>query len=211
MKTKILSINIFILACLFIFACSKESPVEPVPDIFEVQGDNGFVGTLNGTDAFIALLIAEDETIVYLCNGDEDITEWFASAISDPTKLSLTNGAGAKVSGTFTGDSFDGEVTLPNGNKHVFSATTNTGGVTGIFRIHGDEAFEDEVVGGWVVNSIGEDRGSVRVGSKKLSVSFGTISDGTSNTLLIGQKSYPVGHWLLNRSVGSASIIAPNN
>ncbi len=202
---------IFLIVSLFVFSCSEKSPTEAEETIFDVQGESGFVGTVTGTNAFIAVLVADDEAIVYVCNGDdEDISEWFTGAIVDPTNFSLTNSDGAQISGKFDGSSFTGIVTFTNARTHSFTATPNSGSETkvGVFQVHGDMAIQDEVEAGWIVNAAGEERGSLRVkGKKKKAICFECISDGSSNTLLIGEKSYPVLRWFLRRS-GSFSVLS---
>ena len=199
---------------LFFLVLSCSSSTEPKETLFDIQGENGFVGTVNGTNAFIALLVADDESIVYVCNGDdEDIAEWFRGVIVDPTDISLTNSAGAQISGQYSGSSFAGNVTLRDSSTFSFTAIPNRGSETGIFRVYGDLAAQDEVVAGWIVNAANEERGSVRVqGKKKKPIRIGDIKDGTSNTVFVAEKSYPFFRFFLQRSsTGSFSIVAPNN
>ena len=68
---------ILLLISFLFFSCNENTPTEPEPTLFDIQGEQGFVGSVNGTNAFIALLIAETEGIVYVCNGEEEISEWF--------------------------------------------------------------------------------------------------------------------------------------
>jgi hypothetical protein len=191
-------------------ACSENTPTEPEPTVFEVQGESGFVGTVDGTNAFIALLIAKDEAIVYVCNGEEEISEWFSSSISDPTNISLTNSSGAKITGQFSERSFSGNVTLRNNNIQTFKASPNTGTETGVFRVHGELATQEEVDAGWILNSASEERGSFK--SKSLfqaTPKKPKIIDGTSNTLLFNGKSFSIERFFLIRS-GSFSVVEMN-
>ena len=194
-------------------SCSEDTPTEPEATVFEAQGESGFVGTVDGTNAFISILIAKDEAIVYVCNGEEEISEWFRGAITDPTNVSLTNSSGAKITGQFSGSSFSGDVTLRNTISHAFKAAPNTGTETGVFRVHGDLAAQDEVEAGWILNSSGDERGSLKLNSlfqvtpKK--PKFGDISDGTSNTIMFNSKSFPIERFFLIRS-GSFSYIEMN-
>ncbi len=201
---------------MIIISCNEDSPSEPEANLFEVQGENGFVGTVDGTNAFIALLIAKDEAIVYVCNGEEEIAEWFKGNISDPENISLTNSPGAQVTGKFEGSSLTGRIVLRNSSTHSFTASTNTGTETGVFRVYGDEATQEGIVAGWILNSSGEERGSFKFNSvfqttpKKPKIK--NINDGTSNTLLFNGKSFSFGRFLLQKSsAGTFSIIAPNN
>ena len=209
---KIKLILVLIISFMTI-SCSEDTPTEPEPTVFEVQGESGFVGTVDGTNAFIALLIAEDEAIVYVCNGEEEISEWFRGAVADPSNISLTNSAGAKITGQFSGSSFSGNVTLRNSISHTFNADPNTGTETGVFRVHGDLAAQDEIEAGWILNSSGDERGSLKLNSLFQATpkmpKFGDIIDGTSNTLLLNTKSFPIERFFLIRS-GSFSFVQMN-
>ncbi|MCA1760505.1 MAG: hypothetical protein LC658_12120, partial [Bacteroidales bacterium] len=110
MKTKFAFLAIVFFIALFA-GCEKEEMEET---FFDVQGENGFVGKVDGTNLFIGLLIAENEAIVYVCNGDELISEWFMESIDHPTDIQLTNSEGAKVSAKYEGREFSGQVNLRN-------------------------------------------------------------------------------------------------
>jgi len=84
---------------MIIISCSEETTTEPEPTFFDIQGENGFVGNVDGTDAFISILAGESKAVVYVCNGDEQLSEWFKGNIGDPENISLTNGDGAQVTG----------------------------------------------------------------------------------------------------------------
>ena len=117
------------------------------------------------------------------------------------------------MSGEFDRNSFIGSVVLRNANAHPFSATPITGIETGVFRVHGDQSIQDEVEVGWILNSSSEERGSFRLKSvfqktpKKPKI--GNINDGTSNTIMINSRSFPIERFFLIRS-GSFSIIIMN-
>ena len=204
------------IATIFMFSCGTDSPTkttDPEKVFFDIQGDNGFVGPVENTDAFIALLIAGDEGIVYVCNGDEEIAEWFRGAIDDPTNINLTNGANAQVSAQFNNDSYKGTVTLQDDRSLTFMAAPNLDKDSGIYRVYGEEAEKAEIVAGWILNSDGDQRGSLRIGNAfRKTVRIGNVSDGTSNTVVISERSFPVRSFRLQRSkADSVFIIAPNN
>lgn len=207
---------VLVFVSIVIISCSEDASTEPEANIFDVQGENGFVGTVDGTDAFIALLVANEEAIVYVCNGEEEISEWFKESIGDPENISLSNAAGASVTGKFEGSSFTGNVVLRNSNTHSFTASKNTGTETGVFRVYGDEAAQEGIEAGWILSSSGDERGSFKFNSvfqatpKKPKLA--TVTDGTSNTISFNSKSFTIGRFfLLRSSTGSFSIIAPNN
>ena len=167
MKIKIRFIKLFapLFFILITVACSDD-PTVPDEQLFDIQGENGFVGTVDGTDAFIALLIADEEAIVYVCNGEEEISEWFRGDIAVPENINLINGNGAQITGKFIGKTFTGTVILSDSSTHSFSATPNTGNETGIFQVYGDLAVQEGLVAGWILNTAEEERGSFRLNSE---------------------------------------------
>jgi hypothetical protein len=188
-------VSAILLTIIFIFSCNENSTTEPEQTFFDVQGPNGFAGTLNGTNAFVALLVDDNESIAYVCNGEEEISEWFRGAINDPNEIDLTNGAGAQISAKFSGNSFEGQVTLRNGKIYSLKATPNRTEGVGIFRVIGDEAKQDSVEAGWIVNSEGDQRGALLIRSIFQTtpvLNFDDITDGSSNTILIGETRFSV-------------------
>ena len=79
---------------LLAFSRGNKTHSEYEATIFDVQGVNGFVGTVNETNAFIAPLVAESEGTVYVCNGEEEIAEWFRGDLNDPQNVNLAHSAG---------------------------------------------------------------------------------------------------------------------
>jgi hypothetical protein len=214
-KMRKIKLLVIMFISIIIISCSEDSPTEPEQSVFEVQGESGFVGNVEGTNAFISLLIAQEEAIVYVCNGEEEISEWFKGNISDPENISLTNTDGAQVSGKFEGSSFSGSVVLRNSNTHSFTASKNTGAETGVFRVYGDEATQEGIWAGWIVNSSGDERGSFKFNSvfqttpKKPKFNFG---DGSVHFFTFNSKSFSFGRFLLQKSsTGTFSIVAPSN
>ena len=192
-------ISIIVALSLLLISCKEDNSTEPEQTVFDVQGKNGFVGKVNDTDAFIALLIRENEGIVYACNGDEEIYEWFRGSIDESTKINLNNNDGAQVSAEFTNDSFEGEIILRNGNMHSFTATPSNQDSSGIYHLTGDTAIQNEIEGGWIVNSEGEERGAFIISgvfqNTPRKPKLGGILDGTSNTIFIGQFSLSLFHF----------------
>ena len=63
----------------------------------------GFVGSVEGTDAFVSVVVADsdtgaDEVVVCVCGGEAEVREGFDGPVDDPTGFVLTNDAGAVVS-----------------------------------------------------------------------------------------------------------------
>lgn len=188
-----------IIICLFmlvvISACDNTSN-EPEVNFFDIQGENGFVGTVDGTDAFISILLGEERGIAYVCNGDEDIAEWFSGPVSDFKEVSFTNAKGAKITANFINNTFEGEVLLRDGRKFLFKAEVNSGIYGGIYRVLGEDAVQEEIEAGWIVKSEADQRGSFKFKTviqptRTLSKSkLKDISDGTSNTIAVGERSF---------------------
>lgn len=187
-KMNVVKIVAPIFIVLVAIACGEDESPEPKETLLEVQGESGFVGTVDGTDAFIALLFTNDEAIVYVCSGEEEISEWFKGNISDPENFSLTNSSGAQVDGKFDGSFFKGSVFLSDNSNHSFTAGTNIGYETGIFQVYGDLATQEGIVAGWILNANNEERGSFRFNS----VFQATPKKPNSNTILFKNNSFSI-------------------
>lgn len=156
---------LIVMVSLIAFSCSEKSPSEPEAKIFDVQGENGFVGTVEESDAFICIVAGENKVVAYVCNGDEHISEWFNGAVNDPTAINLNNDKNARLSARFENESFEGEVTLSSGVTHTFRATPATTPEAGIYRVMDDAAAAEHIEAGWIVASNGEERGALLVRS----------------------------------------------
>ena len=80
-------------------------------------GENGFAGTVDGTDAIVSILLGSEEGIVYVCNGDEDISEWYYGPVPNLNDISFTNPQGARITASLIGNSFKGKITLRDGRE----------------------------------------------------------------------------------------------
>ena len=179
----------FLLFVLFISSCSKNISSESQPTFFDIQGENGFVGEVVGTNAFVAILAGESEAVAYVCNGDEQISEWFKGAIGEPTRFTLINNDGAKILANFADGSFSGDVTLSNGTAHAFTATPESADNAGIYRVMGEEATADKIDAGWIRDYDGKEKGSLRVDSQSQQTPALPESD-----VVVQKKSYSVFH-----------------
>lgn len=194
-KTKATLVSLFIL--LVFYSCEKTS-IEQETTFFEIQGENGFVGNLDGTNAFISILLGEEEGIVYICNGGEGISEWFIGQISDTRKIHFTNTKGAKITASLINNSFEGETTMIDGSSYPFKATVNTGIYGGIYKVIDEKAKQAGIEATWVVKSEEDQRGSITFQSHQLPTitllkkNFDDINDGTSNTISIKGTSFSV-------------------
>ncbi|MDH5671476.1 MAG: DUF4150 domain-containing protein [Myxococcales bacterium] len=120
----------------------------------------GFVGQVAGSEAFIAIVTGETEAAAYVCNGEEQIFEWFEGALDAPGAIQLSNAAGGELSATRLGDGFEGEVTLSAGTRHSFTSEV-ADSAAGLFRVLGAEAEADGIKAGWIVDNDGDERGAL--------------------------------------------------
>ncbi len=189
------TIFVFLFALSVFYSCEKTSD-EQETTFFDLQGENGFVGTVEGTNAFVSILLGEEEGIAYVCNGDEDISEWFSGPVSDVKDIRFTNSKGAKITAILTGNSFNGELVLSDGRNFSFNAGVNNEVNGGIYKVIDEKAVAAEIKAGWIVRSEEDQRGSITFQSRQLpnitlsKINFGDISDGTSNTLSIKGTSF---------------------
>ena len=184
------NIIFFIASLLFLLiSCKEDNSTEPEKSIFDIQGTNGFIGKVNGTDAFIVVMLFPAETIAYICNGEENIHGWFWQLSDEPEIMSMTSSRGAQLNAEFDGNYFVGEVTLENGNTHSFTAAPSNEEDHGLFLIVDDKATDEGIEGGWIVNQSGEVRGALVVNS-----SFQTTPSLQTSSVSVNGSSFQVLH-----------------
>jgi hypothetical protein len=167
----------------------------------------GYVGTVEGTNAFVGIIATDNEAgdneaVVYVCDGDDEIREWFSGAIDDPASITMVNEGGGSVDAVWSdndGGSWSGEVTLNDGSTHAFTtelAEGNEGG-PGIYEVYGDEPEAEEVWAVWVIDNDGNERGAALRRGKSLSPTptfqRGSVSFGGSTfttTQFVGMNGY---------------------
>ena len=191
MRTRTMTWAIIVMAAILIVSCSKDNPAEPEKSVYDIQGEPGFIGKVEGTNAFVMVMILTTETIAYVCNGDEEISEWFWAVLDDPAVVNMTSHDGAQLTAQFDGNAFKGEVTLTNGYSYSFTATTDASEDIGLFLINDDQATLDEVEGGWIINPEGEIRGALRISS-----TFQPTPALQTSSFSTGGKTYRVIHVL---------------
>jgi hypothetical protein len=140
-----------------------------------------FVGTVEGTDAYIGIKSDGEEVGGYLCNGkrgvseDELVSVWLDESDLADGEAELTTREGEAVgSVTVTDAGVSGEVEI-DGESHPFSAEPASG-ETGIYReARGAPGEPGSREKGWIVLADGSVRGAKHTGGAN-------IADGTSNT-----------------------------
>jgi hypothetical protein len=213
--------TLLILSLLaFTFSCDKAEIKSPDEILLDLQGETGFVGPVFNTDAYVAVLVSNEEALIYVCNGEDGISEWFKAPITDMHNFNVTNDAGASVEADFSGESFNGKVTLANKNSHNFSAFSNDTESIIVQRAFGDLVITDKVDLGWVFFSKKDSEGEARPDKRGAYIKdgvFQTTPDAASGitNISIGNepnvKTYKVKQFGISRnSPTTASIVGIN-
>lgn len=157
-----LSGGLFLAACTVVLsACGDDASNRADNTEVLANAERGFVGTVEGTNAFVAVVVGGGEAIVYICDGDDDLAEWFAGAM-DETNIRLTTDTGALVEAAPSDVGYSGTVTFANGETHRFDAEP-AAPEAGLFRVTGPEAQDAGITAGWIVTNDGAQQGSLRV------------------------------------------------
>jgi hypothetical protein len=162
---KVLAVAVF-GSLLSVAGCGSSDDTSSKDTSGDGSGDEslGFVGTVDDTDAFVSVLVADsdtgdDEAIVYICDGEAELREWFRGDVDDPTVFELTNDAGAAVTVEFVDGVFSGEFTDVSGSIHGFDTVKATGDA-GLYEVDDEDATAQEVWAAWVVDNDGNERGA---------------------------------------------------
>lgn len=153
MKSTLRFIVVILLASLLLAACGGGAQT--------VSGS--FVGKVDGSDAFIAVVLhTNGEVTAYVCDSSS-ISEWFKGNV-DGTSLDLTNTSGARLTADLTPDSFTGTFTASDGSPLTFTVQQEDEPY-GLYR---DEDTVDgvDLVAGWIVLPNGDQRGAVSGGGR---------------------------------------------
>lgn len=197
-KSKKLILSILTGLTIFLLISCEDKTSEI--DIFEIQGEKGFAGNVIGINAYVGLLIADDEAIVYFCNGDIEISEWLRGPINNPYSFDLRNSSGTDVLVHFKDNLIEGSVTFSDGNTFSFSARPLWEEGAGIYRVVGDMAKEDQIEAGWILNSEEDQRGSFTIRSIFQNTPNLSTTD-NSNFVQLDKKSYPVNVFLIKTTL----------
>ncbi len=136
-SNRLLSSLVMVLAGL-LGACQSSSTVIPpiVPPIviddpllleiaqIRTHSPDTFVGKVDGTDAFIAVVKLQQQVIAYVCDGTPGgvtISKWFQGTLKDG-QLDAKATDGSSLKGTLTGKTLNGSVGIA-GASRAFSST----------------------------------------------------------------------------------------
>ncbi len=141
--------------------CDDEGGGEKTDKEAELETISGsFVGTVEGTDAYVAVIVAPDEDAgAYVTDGASSV-DFLDGALQADDTARLGNDGGAVLEVTFDDLTASGTFTRPGIEPHNFTAEKEPA-PAGLY--HDQQFFDDgEYVGGWVVLGDGTQRGAVR-------------------------------------------------
>ena len=120
-----------------------------------------FATPLEGTDAFVGLVVDRDDrrVMAYVCDGNA-VGTWFTGQADEQGAVNLASNDGARLTGRIAGDRLSGAVSLPGRPSTDFAAGP-VRAPAGLYRQRG-EIGGQPAVGGWVVLADGRQRGGVR-------------------------------------------------
>lgn len=118
----------------------------------------GFVGQIIATDIFVAIVTTGSKTIAYVCDGIE-VAEWFRGSMNEYGWLELISKKGWELTASMGTASAIGSLTIKD-NQPIFFTARLVEGIAGLYRA--ENTMENtKYLGGWIVNSSGEQRGAV--------------------------------------------------
>lgn len=141
-----------------------DAPAEQVDAVDPETPDRGWVGHVDDTTAFAAVVAGGGRIVAYVCDGDAGIAEWFSGDTGDDGTFALTSRSGATMSGRESADQITGELDLGDGASHRFTLDRSEPGA-GLYRVEDPAADRDGVNAGWIVDNHGDQRGSLRIGT----------------------------------------------
>jgi hypothetical protein len=138
-----------------------------------------FVGTVSGSNAFIAIVTGGNLASAFVCDGKNGIWALFEATESDAT-LDLRSKSGATLAGDVTDDKVNGTLTL-DGTPLRFTAEPASG-EAGLYLAEAESKTDTKRLrAGWIVLDGGEQRGAAQLGSTisavpRLDVAAGSVT-----------------------------------
>lgn len=139
-------------------------PAERSDTVAPGTADPGWVGQVDGTNAFAAVVAGGGHVVAYVCDGEAGIAEWFSGDTGDAGSFALTSASGATLNGREGSDRITGDLDLGDGTSHRVVLERAAPGA-GLYRVEDPAADRDGVRAGWIVDNDGDQRGSLRVGT----------------------------------------------
>ena len=116
-----------------------------------------FVGLVDDTDAYIAVVSDGEKLAGYVCDG-KTVSVWFKGEISDDAATLRARTEQELGEVQFLGDTADGEIAI-DGQRRSFSAEIAVGDA-GLYRAFNEDTQAGTVEVGWVVLNEGSQRGA---------------------------------------------------
>jgi hypothetical protein len=149
------ALGIFCLALVLVACGGSAKPTNTAAPASNAV-PNSFVGTVPGTDAFIALTTTNGTSLSYVCDSKQTAT-WFNGPVTN-NALDITAANGNHLKANLTANGATGTLTL-GGKDFPFTAAPAKGDA-GLFRAE-QEVNGGKVIGGWIVNLDGQQRGAL--------------------------------------------------
>jgi hypothetical protein len=122
----------------------------------EPQKLQQFVGTLEGSNAFIGIATQDNRILAYVCDGTLEqaptIYAWFRGDLSG-NAFDLTSENGLHLTGQLESNQVNGTVQFVDGSERPFAADLAEP-PAGLFRLE-----ESQIISGWIVLANSEFRG----------------------------------------------------
>lgn len=141
---------------------TNETSAQPSP-----TGVRSYVGTAEGTNAFVSVVVAGSRALAYVCDGvpadpagtTPSIQAWF-NGPSDGSAFDVTAPVG-RLQLQLTGTDLAGTLTLSDGRAlSVSGRAVDADADAGLYRAEASGA-EGSAVGGWILAADGQQRGGV--------------------------------------------------
>jgi hypothetical protein len=174
------AILLVMLAGLGLLACGGGS---------SAPKDGSYVGKVDGTDAYIALVTGSGKVAGYICDS-ASISVWIPAATISGNTASLVSRKGVAVGPvTWSGTTASGTLTI-DGISHPFTAELATGDA-GLYRaVQGTPGEAGAVEVGWVVLPDASQRGTITSFTNPISTFDAPKLDTSSTTVTITAGSF---------------------
>jgi hypothetical protein len=129
-----------------------------------IAGHAGYVGTVSGTRAFVAVVERGSRVTAYVCDSGR-IAQWFEGTVSAAGRSKITSRRGYVLQVTFGHGRATGSLRFPGkaGALHHFTAASDAR-PAGLRR--GSTTVDGKtLVGGWIILPDGRQRGEILSGS----------------------------------------------
>ena len=167
----------FVIASALFIACnSNESNQSEAPSSPQPADTRTYVGTVQGSGAFVAVVVDGSGALAYVCDGmpadpvgtPSTVQAWF-NGTSDGRTVDLRQPAG-RLRVQLAGTDMSGTLTLADGSDLIVTGRAVTGDA-GLYRAEAEAG--NKTVAGWILGADGQQRG-------------GVASDGSGGTKLLG-------------------------